>query len=278
MAQQHGPARASQADGAPGELPDLDDSEPLGRLRSVGRVLSRPAIDPGSILSAPMAAIAIAGVLLAAAAFAFGFDADVARAVRNEPEGVRAFLDIVTDAALIAWYFYPALLLSLVLLFLRPGSLAPGTRARLFVMSAWFAASLGAASALTHAIKYLLGRARPELLDSHGIASFEILRLGSAYESFPSGHSTNAGVVAIALAIWFPAMRWPILLAGACLALTRIVVERHYLSDVIAGFAIGTLTALALARFLALRQIVYRVSAGGRGWSGLLPYRSGARL
>ncbi len=249
-------------------------AELRARFAAVAGALSRPRAEPGALVTAPLAAFALGALLLSAASFLSGFDAWVAQAMRDEPEGVRAFLRILTDVGLIAWYFYPALLLTLVLLLTgstwRHRAVSPPP---LFVMSAWFAASLGTASAITHAIKYALGRARPELLDSHGIASFDFLRLGSAYESFPSGHSTNMGVVAVALAIWFPGMRWPILLLGACLAMTRIVVERHYLSDVFAGFAIGVTTALVLARFLALRAVAYRVDAGGRGWTGLLPRR-----
>src|SRR6185437_8196465 len=63
--------------------------------------------------------------------------------------------------------------------------------------------------------------------------------------SFPSGHSVTVAALAIALyAIYPPA--WPAyaLLALAVMA-SRVILDAHYLSDVIAGFYIGAVFALA---------------------------------
>src|SRR6185437_4617967 len=70
--------------------------------------------------------------------------------------------------------------------------------------------------------------------------------------SFPSGHSVTVAALAVALyAIYPPA--WPAyaLLALAVMA-SRIILDQHYLSDVIAGFYIGI--AFALAFWAAARQ------------------------
>lgn len=220
-----------------------------------------------------MRALAGAAFILAIALFAL--DREAALLGRSTPPAVRSILDYVTDIGLIAWYFYPALLLTIVLLLSpRPeGHAARLRQRRLAVHAAYATASLGLATTITHLLKWLLGRARPPLMEAEGVFGFEWLRMGQAFESFPSGHSNNMGVVAVLLAIWFPALRWPILACGAALAATRIAVEAHFPSDVVAGFAIGALTALSLGRALALRRIVYRVPAGGAGWRGLLPRR-----
>lgn len=220
-----------------------------------------------------MSALAIGAFVLAM--LLFSVDRPAAALGRTVPADIRAILDYVTDVGLLAWYFYPALLLTIGLL-LAPAPEGRGAglrRHRLGGHAGYALASLGLATTITHLLKWLLGRARPPLLDEEGVLGFALLRMGDTFESFPSGHSNNMGAVAIILAVWFPRWRWLFLAAGASLAVTRIAVEAHFPSDVVAGFAIGALTALALARYLAVRRIVYALPFEGRGWRGLLPRR-----
>ncbi len=58
--------------------------------------------------------------------------------------------------------------------------------------------------------------------------------------SFPSGHSITAFAVAIALGACYPAIQLPLLLVAISIALSRIVLGMHYLSDVIAGASLGS--------------------------------------
>ena len=66
------------------------------------------------------------------------------------------------------------------------------------------------------------------------------------------------GAVAMVLMLWFPRARVPLLLLCAFVAVTRIAARAHYPSDVVAGFALGLLYALFLARWLACRRVVFR--------------------
>ena len=50
------------------------------------------------------------------------------------------------------------------------------------------------------------------------------------------------------LAIAFPRGRAAFLVGGFALALTRVAIHAHYLSDVCAGFALGTACALLTFR------------------------------
>lgn len=66
--------------------------------------------------------------------------------------------------------------------------------------------------------------------------------------SFPSSHAANAAVFA-----WLFARRWPrgtIVFAcvAAVIAFSRMYLDRHYLSDVVAGILIGLGLALAVMR------------------------------
>ena len=95
-------------------------------------------------------------------------------------------------------------------------------------------------------LKVLFGRARPMLLFENGAFGLGGLSLEHEWTSFPSGHSTTALSVAVALALAYPRFRVLFLTCGLLVAASRVVLCQHYLSDVIAGSAIGAATAVLL--------------------------------
>lgn len=65
--------------------------------------------------------------------------------------------------------------------------------------------------------------------------------------SFPSGHSITAFSVATTLGLFYPVLQLPLLAAAVLIAASRIVLGMHFLSDVLAGTALGV--ALGFASF-----------------------------
>lgn len=59
--------------------------------------------------------------------------------------------------------------------------------------------------------------------------------------SFPSGHSITAFAFSVPVSLCFPALSLPLLFLACSVALSRIVLGMHFLSDVIAGVLIGSL-------------------------------------
>jgi membrane-associated phospholipid phosphatase len=95
-------------------------------------------------------------------------------------------------------------------------------------------------------IKVVFGRARPKLLFVDGFYGFAWGATRSDYWSFPSGHATTIAALATAFFLLWPRF-WPAYLAAALLvSASRVIIDAHYLSDVIAGAALGTLTAWAI--------------------------------
>ncbi len=92
---------------------------------------------------------------------------------------------------------------------------------------------------LANALKIVFGRWRPAAFISGDLTGFEWFEKGWVKASFPSEHATTAAAASLVLAIWFPRLRWPIMIAGVAIAATRIVLEAHYLTDVIAGWLLG---------------------------------------
>jgi undecaprenyl-diphosphatase len=63
--------------------------------------------------------------------------------------------------------------------------------------------------------------------------------------SFPSGHSTTAFAVALSLGSFYPEILPWLLILAANVAVSRVVVGMHYLSDVLAGSGMGALLGYA---------------------------------
>ena len=127
----------------------------------------------------------------------------------------------------------------------------------LFGISAILSAGL-----IVNILKYFVGRPRPFLIDSAGPFDFKPFDFSHAYVSFPSGHACTAAVLATLLALWFPRYRFSAYAGLALIASSRVFVQAHYPSDVVTGFAIGTVTTLILARFLAQSGLLFRLGEG----------------
>lgn len=112
--------------------------------------------------------------------------------------------------------------------------------------------SIAAASVVTGVIKSLTGRARPEQ-DPDDARDFELGRgwRNDPYKSFPSGHASAAFAAAASISTevgrLYPESRFwvrPILYGSAGLVgISRIYNNKHWLSDVAAGAAVGSFAA-----------------------------------
>lgn len=89
-----------------------------------------------------------------------------------------------------------------------------------------------------HGLKILVGRGRPEL--DHG--PFRFAFPGDSlqgFDSFPSGHTANAVLLAVLIGLYWRGSRWVLVPAAVLVALGRVAQERHYLSDTLVAAAIA---------------------------------------
>ena len=117
--------------------------------------------------------------------------------------------------------------------------------------AAYIFATLATGGLAAQAIKHLVGRARPRYVEIFGPYHFDILSMKNSLASFPSGHATTAFAMAVALGFMLPRLRVPLAVLAVAIALSRIVVQAHFASDIVAGGALGIGTALVVARWLA---------------------------
>lgn len=117
-----------------------------------------------------------------------------------------------------------------------------------------FLASLAAASVVLHAIKIVLGRRRPRDELELGLYGWRPFRFDLQYDSFPSGHSLTIFCVAAILAGAVPQLGLLWFAMATYLALTRALLNSHYLSDVCvgAGLALIITREIVLAWFPAV--------------------------
>ena len=114
---------------------------------------------------------------------------------------------------------------------------AGGGRRFAAVGAAALAAGLGIALFLR--LKKAAGRKRPCAIEAHCWATL----LPPDQFSFPSGHTITAFAVSVALSCFYPEMAIGLLFCASSIAASRILLGMHFLSDVVAGAAIGTSVA-----------------------------------
>jgi undecaprenyl-diphosphatase len=102
-------------------------------------------------------------------------------------------------------------------------------------------AAAGAGVALFQCLKRLTDRRRPCDIEPHCWANL----IPPDRFSFPSGHSMTAFSVSVPLALFYPPLLPALMLCAVSVAASRILLGMHFLSDVIAGSALGALLGYA---------------------------------
>jgi undecaprenyl-diphosphatase len=113
------------------------------------------------------------------------------------------------------------------------------------LLAAVLAVSVGIALFLS--LKRACGRKRPCALEPHSWATL----LPPDQFSFPSGHTITAFAMALSLGVFYPVMLLGLLFCAFSVALSRILLGMHFLSDVLAGAAIGSGLGYAAALLLS---------------------------
>ncbi len=102
----------------------------------------------------------------------------------------------------------------------------------------------------TDLLKWLIGRPRPCDYDNPALSPPPpgFYGPGHDFNSCPSGHAAFSFMLATVAAAYFPRWRWPAYLLATFIACGRLMLDKHYLSDVIIGAALGCLIAYLFLR------------------------------
>ncbi|MBN2630872.1 MAG: phosphatase PAP2 family protein [Rhodobacteraceae bacterium] len=115
---------------------------------------------------------------------------------------------------------------------------------------AFFLGSIALSGTIAVIAKNVIGRARPTNTQASGIFDFAPLTTVHSWASFPSGHATTATAMMLAMALILPRHALGFLTFGLLVAFSRALIGVHWLSDVVAGVALGAAVTLMLRLWL----------------------------
>jgi membrane-associated phospholipid phosphatase len=186
--------------------------------------------------------------------------------VRQESWSPSGFFEIVTEFGASDWILYPTGAALIFYSIFRPGGMA--TRSDHFLHTLLLAVyyvftTVAFPGLLANLMKNSIGRARPEYVTGGGVWQSFPFRDSYDFASFPSGHATTAGALAVGLALLFPRLRYIFLFAGPWIAISRPAIGVHFPSDVFAGFCFGGAFSYYYARAFARKRLLFGFSDSG---------------
>ncbi len=109
-------------------------------------------------------------------------------------------------------------------------------RREIFVKNAL---ALGAGFFSARILKWVIGRPRPSIFFSEGVFECNPFSLSPDFQSFPSSHALAIFTLATSCSLIWPKYRVGIFILAGFLALSRVILHRHFLTDVVAGALLG---------------------------------------
>ncbi len=205
--------------------------------------------------------LCVVGMLVAINVLVSYIDLPLAEAMKQLDAGIVDIFRKITKAGDSKYYLIP---LALVLPFILAArqAILPGSVRRIL---SWLAgavsfifAAVAAGGLLINLLKIIIGRARPKLWFNEGIYGFAPFTLAdSSYHSFPSGHSNTIVCFALALSFFVPRWRVFLVLVAFTVALSRVIITAHFLSDILVGGLLGLATTYWLRDVYARRGWVF---------------------
>jgi undecaprenyl-diphosphatase len=183
-----------------------------------------------------------AGGLVTMIVFAVWLDGPSVAWARAMPHPVSATFEWMTRYGKSDWLLYPSGMLCIVLLLANWRCVSRRVAAawtEIGILAGFGVVSIAGAGISTNIIKQLVGRGRPIHFDLNGAFDFLPFQFNYAQASFPSGHATTMGALAVIIMVIAPRLRIPALLLCALVAASRIFVGSHFPSDVVGGFLLG---------------------------------------
>ena len=212
-----------------------------------------PAVRGGALVAV---AVSIAAII----ASMFLLDAAASDWARHLPLWVTEPADEITNFGLSGRFLYPLGFIILILSALigpRLPSIAQGVLTALVARFGFLFIAIGLPSLFDTIVKRLIGRARPYIGPRDDPFVYKPFMWSPEYGSMPSGHATTAAAAAIAIGAIWPRTRIVMWAYALIIMLTRVIINVHHPSDVIAGGLVGVVGALMVRRWFAARSLVF---------------------
>lgn len=165
------------------------------------------------------------------------FDKSLALCFANNPCNIREFFSNITKYGQSEYYLIPSFALFLLFRNFKENI----AKAALYIFT-----TVALSGILSIIIKIIVARYRPPAFIHDHLFGFSWFDVGYMVNSFPSGHVTTVFSVAMALGLLLPRFLNYFFAVAVAIALSRVVLSVHYLSDVTAGALLGCLTSYLL--------------------------------
>ncbi|MCF7806486.1 MAG: phosphatase PAP2 family protein [Simkaniaceae bacterium] len=124
-------------------------------------------------------------------------------------------------------------------------------------------AQLGLSIVVTYLLKVVIGRVRPDVFFAQDLPLFSPFSFNIHYHSCPSSHSVTIAIVALCLIKQLKARwKWPIGALACAIALSRVVLMKHFFSDVVLGLLLAYFIhakAYNLSYLYRVKKKIYRL-------------------
>jgi undecaprenyl-diphosphatase len=237
-------------------------------LRNLGGWLAltvRPRRSPAARivpLTARLALAALAAVVLVALAM-LAFDFRAMTFAHTLPLWVVDTFNEITDFGQGGWFLIPIgafIVLAAILATPAAGRIGNLVIVSLIVRLEFVFLAIALPGLTVTIVKRLIGRVRPSEL---GPFAYMPWSWQTAYASMPSGHATTASAAAMAIGAVWPRARVPMWIFAGIIALSRVVITAHYVSDVIAAAFVGAFGAILVRNWFAARRLGFVAEPDG---------------
>jgi len=244
-----------------------------GVAAGIGWLKRKPRSVSAAILRWPMREqwIAIAALTAAAAIVSmFFFDGLATINSKRLPPGLVAFANWFTDFGLSGWFLFPSGILlgacALAGSSSRLTKMQHGVLATIAVRAEFVFIAIAIPGLIVAVLKRAIGRARPLMIDWHIPHTFTYSPFNKwgAFHSMPSGHATTAVCAAIVLGAMWPGARPYLWIYAVAIAMTRVILLSHHVSDVLAGALLGAVCAILILNSFAARGLIFSQDQLGR--------------
>ncbi|HQB93562.1 MAG TPA: phosphatase PAP2 family protein [Smithellaceae bacterium] len=106
--------------------------------------------------------------------------------------------------------------------------------------------TISASGIFNMAAKWIAGRHRPKNLFNHGLYGFDFFETIYESTSFPSDHAMTVFSLATAISILYPRAGIIVFPAAIAIAASRVILNSHFVVDIIASAVFGVICALAV--------------------------------
>ena len=224
-------------------------------VRAVGRARRVP-----ECRLLPPTAAALLGALAGLALIAFSMIVLDQRAVTYTgtlPLWVVETFNEITDYGRSGWTLIPLgslIVLAAILCTPAAGRMANLVLTSMIVRLEFLFLAIAVPGLSVTVVKGFIGRMRPSDL---GPFTYSPWSWQHKYASLPSGHSAAAFAAAIAVGVALARLRVPIWIFAAMIAVSRVVIQAHFVSDVVAAAFVGGFGAILVRNWFASRRLAF---------------------